>query len=143
MQNGKKPVDRWPFRKGIDHTRGLAYIWPRGKPGGLTRGSLMRPKSTYFTSPVLIITADITIYIPTQKRADRKLHKITGEESSWSGEELGPSFKNKPANRASTQQHPQQAELDTDFPSLEYNNLFRFPESPQGRLSHIHSAQSL
>jgi hypothetical protein len=36
-------VNRWPFRKGVDHGKGpglhLHYTWPRGKPGGPTRAS--------------------------------------------------------------------------------------------------------
>jgi hypothetical protein len=33
-------VNRWPFRKGVNHSRApglyLHYIWPRGKPSGPT-----------------------------------------------------------------------------------------------------------
>jgi hypothetical protein len=36
-------VNRWPFRKGVDHSGAsglhLHYIWPRGKPGGPTQAS--------------------------------------------------------------------------------------------------------
>jgi hypothetical protein len=42
-------VDRWPFRKGVDHSRApglhLHCIWPRGKPGGPTRARWPGPSS--------------------------------------------------------------------------------------------------
>ena len=105
-------VDRWPFRKGVDHSRApglhLHYIWLEGGLEGLTRGSPMRTTAQKYLFPLTcshIMTADMTIHNRLT------VYKITEEDSSWREEELGPSFKNEanppgsPTNRISTQRH--------------------------------------